>query len=109
MAIDAKERRPVIGSVFSGLSGPAIKPVALRMVYQVASTVDVPIIGCGGISNANDAIEFLLAGACAVQVGTATFVNPRAPLDVLEGIEAYMAEQRVESVAALVGAVRGSA
>ena len=91
-------RRPAIGSIFSGLSGPAIKPVALRMVYQVAAAVDVPIVGCGGISTGTDAIEFLLAGATAVQVGTATFVNPRAPIDVLEGIEAYMRDQGVDDV-----------
>lgn len=106
MAIDVQSRKPTIGSVFSGLSGPAIKPVALRMVYQVASAVDVPIIGCGGITSGTDAIEFLLAGATAVQVGTATFVNPRAPLDVLDGIEAYMRDQRIDDVHELVGAAR---
>jgi dihydroorotate dehydrogenase (NAD+) catalytic subunit len=106
MAIDAKARRPAIASVFSGLSGPAIKPVALRMVYQVAGAVDAPIVACGGISTGLDAVEFLLAGATAVEVGTATFVNPRAPLDVLDGIERYMAEQGVEDVRTLVGAGR---
>jgi dihydroorotate dehydrogenase (NAD+) catalytic subunit len=104
MAIDAESRRPVIGRVFAGLSGPAIKPVALRMVYQVSQAVDVPIIGCGGISTGLDAVEFMLAGASAVEVGTATFVNPRAPLDVLDGISAYMSREGVERVSELVGA-----
>jgi dihydroorotate dehydrogenase (NAD+) catalytic subunit len=108
MAIDVRARRPTIASVFSGLSGPAIKPVALRMVYQVASAVDVPIVGCGGISTGTDAIEFLLAGATAVQVGTATFVNPRAPVDVLEGIEAYMRDEGVDDVRELIGAARAA-
>ncbi len=106
MAIDAKTRRPAIAATFAGLSGPAIKPVALRMVYQVASVIDVPVIGCGGIATGLDAVEFLLAGATAVQVGTATFSNPRAPLDVLEGIERYVADAGVESVRDVIGAAR---
>ena len=104
MAIDARSRRPVIGSTFAGLSGPAIKPVALRMVYQVAAAIDVPIVGCGGVTSGTAAVEFLLAGATAVQVGTATFVNPRAPLDVLEGLQRYMVEEGVEDVRELIGA-----
>ncbi len=108
MAIDADARRPVIGSTFSGLSGPAIKPIALRMVYQVASEIDVPIIGCGGVKSGTDAIEFLLAGASAVQVGTATFVNPAAPLDVLTGMVDYMREHSVDDVRELVGAARSA-
>ena len=104
MAIDSRTRRPGIGSVFSGLSGPAIKPVALRMVYQVASALDTPIIGCGGITNGTDAAEFLLAGATAVQVGTATFANPRAPLDVLEGLRRYLSDAAIDDVHELVGA-----
>lgn len=107
MAIDADTRRPVIGSTFSGLSGPAIKPVALRMVYQVAAEIDVPIIGCGGIGSGRDAVEFLLAGASAVQVGTATFVNPAAPLDVLRGLEDYMRQHDTDDVGELVGAAHG--
>jgi dihydroorotate dehydrogenase (NAD+) catalytic subunit len=109
MAIDAGGGKPVIGSTFAGLSGPAIKPVALRMVYQVASAIDRPIVGCGGISTAADAIEFLMAGATAVQVGTATFVNPRAPLDVLEGLQRYMAERGIDDVHELIGAARARA
>lgn len=106
MSIDARTRRPNITRTFAGLSGPAIKPVALRMVWQVASAVSVPVIGCGGIIDGVDAVEFLLAGATAVQVGTATFRNPRAPLDVLEGIEAYMRAEGVADVRELVGAAR---
>jgi dihydroorotate dehydrogenase (NAD+) catalytic subunit len=106
MAIDSGTQRPVLGSVFGGLSGPAIKPVALRMVYQVAGTVDVPIVGCGGIATSDDAVEFMLAGASAVQVGTASFVNPRAPLDVLDGVQHYMADRGVERIGDLVGAAR---
>ena len=106
MAMDSKKGRPVIGATFAGLSGPALKPVALRQVYQVAGVVDVPVIGCGGISTAEDAIEFMLAGASAVQVGTATFANPMAPLQVLEGIERYCLERGLADVCELVGAGR---
>jgi dihydroorotate dehydrogenase (NAD+) catalytic subunit len=106
MSIDVRARRPRIARGFAGLSGPAIKPVALRMVWQVASAVDGPVIGCGGIMTGLDAVEFLMAGACAVQVGTATFRNPRAPLDVLEGIERFMREEGVANVRDLVGAAK---
>ncbi len=106
MAIDVSKRRPIIARVFGGLSGPAIKPIGLRMVYQVAGAVDVPIVGCGGISNATDALEYLMAGASAVEVGTATFGNPLAPLEVLEGIEAWMEREGVESLAEVIGAAR---
>lgn len=106
MTIDARAREPRITRVFAGLSGPAMKPVALRMVWQVASAVDVPVIGCGGIVSGTDAVEFLLAGATAVQVGTATFRNPRAPLDVLAGIESYMRETGVRDVRDLIGGAR---
>lgn len=98
VAMDPVRRRPVIGNTFAGLSGPMLKPVALRQVYQVAGAVDVPIIGCGGIATATDAIEFIQAGACAVQVGTATFSNPLAPMQVLEGIRAYCTEQKAALV-----------
>jgi len=106
MAIDIRSRRPVLSTVFGGLSGPAIKPVALRAVYQVAGAVDVPVVGCGGISRGEDAIEFFMAGATAVQVGTATFANPHAPLDVLDGIERFMADAGVSDVQELVGVAR---
>jgi len=106
MAIDIGSRRPVLGNVVGGLSGPAVKPVALRMVYEVAGAVDVPVIGCGGIASARDALEFIMAGACAVQVGTATFADPRAPLDVLEGIDEFLAKEGVGRLSEIVGAAR---
>lgn len=106
MAIDIRRRQPDIATVFGGLSGPAIKPIALRIVWQVANAVDIPIIGIGGIMTAQDAIEFLMAGATAVQVGTATFRNPLAPIEVLEGIERFLGEEGIEDVRALIGAAR---
>jgi dihydroorotate dehydrogenase (NAD+) catalytic subunit len=90
MAIDAHSRRPLLSTITGGLSGPAIKPIALRMVWQVAHAVKIPIIGIGGIMNAIDAIEFFLAGASAVQVGTANFINPLASVEIIEGINSYM-------------------
>ena len=89
-----------------GLSGPAIKPVALYMVYEVAGAVAIPVIGCGGITTANDAIEFIMAGASAIQVGTANLTNPRAPLEVLEGIEEFLRKEGISSLAELIGAAR---
>ena len=106
MLVDIEGRRPVIGMTFAGLSGPALKPVNLRQVYQVAQAVDVPIIGCGGISTAADALEYLMAGAMAVQVGTATFANPLAPIEVLDGIERYCEEQGVSHISEIVGAAQ---
>jgi len=106
MAIDVKNRRPALGWTFGGLSGPALKPIALRLVYQAAAAVDVPLIGCGGIMSGLDAMEYIMAGASAVQVGTATFVNPRATLDVMEGIERYMGEEGVTDIHQLIGAAR---
>jgi len=106
MAIDVKSRRPALGWTFGGLSGPALKPIALRLVYQTAAAVDVPLIGCGGIMTGLDAIEYIMAGATAVEVGTATFVNPRATLDVLAGIERFMEEEGVDDIRQLVGAAR---
>jgi dihydroorotate dehydrogenase (NAD+) catalytic subunit len=106
MAIDTTKHRPLLGSIAGGLSGPAIKPVALYMVYEVAGAVELPVIGCGGITTASDAIEFIMAGASAIQVGSASFTNPRAPLDVLEGIEQFMGKEGVEDITELVGATR---
>ena len=106
LAIDTARRRPVLGNISGGLSGPAIKPVALYMVYQVTGAVEIPVIGCGGITTAADAIEFLMAGASAVQVGTAGFSNPRAPLDVLEGIEQFMIKEGAANLAQLIGTAR---
>jgi dihydroorotate dehydrogenase (NAD+) catalytic subunit len=105
MAIDLNRRRPVLANVTGGFSGPAIKPVALRMVWQVARAVDLPIIGIGGIMNATDALEFILAGASAVQVGTASFINPSAAQDIAAGMEAWLAENGVESIKSLIGAL----
>jgi len=106
MAIDIAERRPFLGGITGGLSGPAIKPIALYMVYQVAQAVAIPIIGCGGIASDSDAIEFIMAGASAVQVGTAAMVNPSAPLDVLAGISHFMERERVVDIAQLIGVAR---
>lgn len=106
MAIDVHSRRPRTHRPFAGLTGPAIKPIALRLTYQCASAVAIPVIGCGGIESGWDAIEYLLAGASAVQVGTATFRNPVAPLRVLEELEAFCREQSVESLREIVGAAR---
>ena len=106
MAIDIANRRPLLGNITGGLSGPAIKPVALHMVYEVAGAVDLPIIGCGGIASGSDAIEFIMAGASAIQVGTASLANPHAPLDVLEGIEQFMKKERVSKLSDLTGVAR---
>jgi dihydroorotate dehydrogenase (NAD+) catalytic subunit len=106
MAIDIDRRRPVLSTITGGLSGPAIKPVALRMVWQVHKAVKVPIIGLGGIMNATDAIEFMLAGASAIQVGTANFIDPAVSVKIVEGIEAYMERHKIKSVTELVGALR---
>jgi dihydroorotate dehydrogenase (NAD+) catalytic subunit len=103
MAIDIETRRPRLANITGGLSGPAIKPVALRMVWQVARTARVPVIGIGGIMRGEDAVEFLLAGATAVQVGTANFVNPRAALDIAAGIEAYLSRHGIGDVADIIG------
>jgi dihydroorotate dehydrogenase (NAD+) catalytic subunit len=104
--IDITRRRPLLGTVTGGLSGPAIKPVALYMVYEVAGAVDIPVIGCGGITTANDALEFIMAGASAVQVGTASFATPSAPLDILEGIEKFIEKEGVENITDLIGTAR---
>jgi len=103
MAIDLKKRKPALANVIGGLSGPAIKPVALRMVYEVAKKVSIPIIGIGGIESAEDALEFMLAGATAVQVGTANFVNPRASEDVVDGIVDYMTREKIPSLDSIIG------
>lgn len=103
IAIDIKTKKPFLGGMTGGLSGPAVKPVALYMVYRVSSAVKVPVIGGGGITSANDAIEFIMAGASAVWLSTAIMVNPQAPLDVLEGIVSYMEKEGVEDIAQLVG------
>ncbi len=103
LAIDINEDRNYFRAISGGLSGPAIKPIALRMVYDVAKAVQIPVIGCGGISCASDALEFVVVGASAVQVGTATLTNPRAALDILEGIEHFMMEHGIQNLTELVG------
>jgi dihydroorotate dehydrogenase (NAD+) catalytic subunit len=105
MAIDVRTRKPRLANVTGGLSGPAIRPVAVRIVWQVHRAVGLPIIGMGGIMNAEDAIEFILAGATAVAVGTANFVNPTAAADIVEGIKKYLVENGIEDVRQLVGRV----
>jgi dihydroorotate dehydrogenase (NAD+) catalytic subunit len=103
MAVDHRTRRPKLSNVTGGLSGPAIKPVALRMVWEVCRRVNIPVIGIGGIQTAADALEFLLVGASAVQVGTANFRNPRACVEILEGIESFLREERLPGIASFRG------
>lgn len=105
MAIDAERRKPILSMVTGGFSGPAIKPVALRMVYQVSKAVKVPVIGLGGISNATDAVEFLLAGASAIEIGTANFVDPSVTMKVAAGIEEYLQRHGFSSVKDIIGAL----
>jgi len=105
MAIDVRTRKPRLGNVMGGLSGPAVKPIIVRMVYQCARAVNIPVIGCGGIMTAEDAIEYLLAGAAAVQVGTASFLHPGAMIDVIEGMEHYCEAHAIARVAELTGAM----
>ncbi len=103
MAINAEKRIPVLSTITGGLSGPAVKPVALRMVWQVANAVNIPVIGMGGIMNATDAIEFILAGASAIQIGTANFIDPNISVKVLDGIEEYMVRHKITRISDLVG------
>jgi len=104
MRIDVARRRPMLGTRSGGLSGPALRPIAVHLTYQVAQAVSIPIIGAGGVTSANDALEFLMAGASAVQVGTATFADPTAPLTVIEGLAAYVRAQGLPSIRDIVGA-----
>ena len=108
MAIDAERRRPVLSIGTGGLSGPAVKPVALRMVWQVFEAVKIPVVGLGGIMNATDAIEFILAGAAAVEIGTANFIDPQTTVKVIAGIEDYLRRHGIRSVKELVGAAHNS-
>lgn len=103
MAIDVHSRRPKLANITGGLSGPAVKPVALRMVWETARAVKIPIIGMGGIMSAEDALEFIIAGASAVQIGTANFVNPRATMDILDDLEAFLAEKKIARISDLIG------
>jgi dihydroorotate dehydrogenase (NAD+) catalytic subunit len=107
MAIDAEKRRPVLSTGSTGgLSGPAVKPIALRMVWQVYNAVKIPVIGMGGIMNATDAIEFILAGASAVQIGTAIFKDPTIPVQVIDGISSYMEKHKIGSISELIGGLQ---
>lgn len=106
MAIDVKNRRPLLGNITGGLSGPAIKPVALAMIWKVAQAVRIPLIGLGGICTAQDAVEFLVAGASAVQVGTASFVNPNAGVEIVEGIRRYGDECGIQHIGQLIGSLQ---
>ncbi len=106
MAIDIETRRPRLANVTGGLSGPAIRPVALRMVWQVAQCVKIPVIGIGGIMTAADALEFLIAGASAVQIGTANFVNPGVATEIIEGIETFLREKEISNLTELIGTLR---
>jgi dihydroorotate dehydrogenase (NAD+) catalytic subunit len=105
MAIDLNKRRPILANITGGFSGPAIKPVALRMVWQVAKAVKVPVIGIGGIMNAVDALEFMLAGASAVQIGTASFINPGAAQKIAEDMEAWLVANGIDDIKSLIGAL----
>ncbi len=109
MAIDIDHRRPLLGNRTGGLSGPAVKPVALRMVYEVAGAVSIPVIGIGGITNWRDAVEFLMAGATAVQVGTANFFNPTAIPEVIDGLEEWLRCEGIADVREIIGVARGNA
>ncbi len=107
MAIDIGQKRPCLGNIVGGLSGSAIKPVALYMVFEVARATHVPVIGCGGITCADDALEFIMAGATAIQIGTASLADPQLGLDVLEGIESFMRQHRIQNLTELIGIARG--
>ena len=104
MAINIRTRKPELGNIIGGLSGPAIKPIALRMVWEVGQAVRIPVVGMGGIMKAEDAIEFVLAGASAIQIGTANLINPRTGIEVIRGIEKYLVQNRIGSVQKLIGA-----
>ena len=103
MAINIRSRKPELGNIIGGLSGPAIKPIALRMVWEVSQTVNIPVIGMGGIMKAEDAIEFILAGASAVQIGTANLVNPRTGIEVIQGIRRYLIQNKIQRIQKLIG------
>ena len=103
LAIDIHKKRPILANNFGGMSGPAVKPIALRMVYEAAHAVKIPVIGMGGISCSDDAIEFLLAGAAAVMVGTANFVNPLSPIEIKKGIEQYLIRYNYNSIYDIIG------
>jgi dihydroorotate dehydrogenase (NAD+) catalytic subunit len=106
MAVDVKTRKPKIANVIGGLSGPAVKPVAVRLTWEVAKTVKIPVVGMGGISCLEDALEFLIVGASAIQVGTANFFNPKVTMEIIDGLEKYMAANGIAKVSDLVGTLK---
>ena len=106
MVVDIDSRRPKLANVSGGLSGPAVKPMALWMVWQVFQTVSIPVIGIGGIIKVEDALEFIIAGARAIEIGTANFVNPGVTMEIIEGIEKYLIENSIEDVEKLVGSMK---
>jgi dihydroorotate dehydrogenase (NAD+) catalytic subunit len=103
MAVNIHTRKPELGNIIGGLSGPAIKPIALRMVWEVSQAVNIPIIGMGGIMNAEDAIEYILVGASAIQIGTANLINPRTGIEVLHGIKKYFIQNKINRIQKLIG------
>ncbi len=105
MAVDSEKQRPLLSTITGGLSGPAVKPVALRCVWQVAHHVDIPVVGIGGIQNASDVVEFLLVGASAVQVGTANFLNPRVTMDIIQDLSAYMDRHKINNIKEIIGKI----
>ncbi len=105
MAINAETRKPILSTITGGLSGPCVKPVALRMVWQVFNTVKIPVVGLGGIMNATDAIEFMLAGASAIQIGTANFINPTVTEEVVKGMEEYLQRHKIDDINDIIGAI----
>lgn len=104
MAVNIRTRKPELGNIIGGLSGPAIKPIAVRMVWEVSQAVNIPVIGMGGIMNAKDAIEFILVGASAIQIGTANLTNPRTGMEVIQGIEKYLVQNKINCIQKLIGA-----
>ena len=106
MSIDIKLKKPKLANITGGLSGPAIKPIALRMVWEVSRAVKIPVVGCGGIMTASDAIEFIIAGASAVQIGTANFVNPKSSIDIISGIKDYMRGNKIVNINKLIGSLK---
>ena len=104
MAVNIHTRKPELGNIIGGLSGPAIKPIAVRMVWEVSQAVNIPIIGMGGIMNAKDAIEFILVGASAIQIGTANLTNPRTGMEVIQGIVKYLVQNKIKCIQKLIGA-----
>ena len=105
MAVDSEKRKPIVSTITGGLSGPAIKPIALRCVWQVAHSVDIPVIGMGGIQSAADAIEFLLVGASAIEVGTANFLNPRVTIEIIEGMSDSLNRHKIDNIKDIIGLI----